>query len=272
MLSYKRGIVDADHVGDRSSHEGYWGRLIPCRAVFSYGSDPASKRTRTTVMDDPEILVNWRDDAFRCDSFQCQRSCCTYPTIGSGIPVSLNDLLRLRNAGLLASVEGHYMSQAEAQQLLASGLLLSAVRAASFPHVAKSRGSCVHYDASRRSCTIHPSRPRLCRAFPYETNMDGDQLSATFSICCSLVEGDGYNARLTPPNASRSLQLADNVYGYRWRRVRLSDLAANDRAGVRECQAREREERGTVFVIAHHAELLERLELGAFLHPDDRRS
>jgi len=224
--------------------------------------------------------VNWPGELFSCNSDACERPCCAGSTLHDGIPLTVDDLLRLSKTSLLAHARGHFLSQTEAVALLRSAPTPGRLRRSwpRLPLLAVDRARCIFYDGATRRCCQHDARPGLCRSFPYELGYDdaGKPISASFAIACSLVASYGHNARTTPVTpANRKFRRALPVleggpYAWSWRPTRPSKMDAGNRAGVQQCLAQDRRVYGSVFVIAQHLELLTELGLERFIHPDDR--
>lgn len=201
------------------------------------------------VDDDRRLARAWPDGAFRCDSHRCAKVCCTGWPEGHGIRVNLLDLVRLRAAGLLASVRGVFR--------VASG---------DQPRLRSVDGHCVHYDPAARRCTIWEHRPTICRTYPFAIayTVGTGQIEFGFAGGCSLTPGGRAALWEDPERPTTVLTVRGPEPA-----ERAGDLSPYERSHLEACVEAANEQERTWRLVTEVPELVGELGLSSYLEKEE---
>jgi Fe-S-cluster containining protein len=197
------------------------------------------------VDDDRALTRFWPAGAFRCQSDRCAKVCCTgWP---EGIRLNLMDLVRLKAAGLLASVEGAFRVGSRDQ-----------------PRMRSVDSHCVHYDPVARRCTIWEHRPTICRTYPFAiVHTETGRIELGFSRGCSLTPGGRAALCDDPEQPARTLRIRSTEPPGRAR-----ELPVYERGHLEACVEAANEHERTWRLVTEAPELVGELGLSSYIATD----
>jgi Fe-S-cluster containining protein len=200
------------------------------------------------VDDHRAVTRAWKNGVFRCEPQRCVKVCCTGWPADAGIRLNLLDLVQLRAAGLLASVQGTF-----------------AVSSRDQPRMRSVGGHCVHYDPASRRCTIWEHRPTICRTFPFAIayTVGSGHIEFGYAGGCSLTPGGRAALWADPARPTRALTVRSAEP-----KERAGKLPPYERSHLEACVVAANELERTWRLVTEHPAVLEDLGLAAYLGPD----
>ncbi len=197
------------------------------------------------VDDERTVTRAWRDGVFRCQPHRCAKVCCTGWAADAGIRLNLLDLVRLRAAGLLASVRGAFRVSSRDQ-----------------PRMRSVDGHCLHYDPAERRCTIWEHRPTICRTFPFGIayTVGTGRIEFGYAAGCSITPGGRAALWADPARPTRALTVRSAEP-----EERAGDFPPYERGHLDACVEAANEQERTWHVVTEAPQLLAELGLEHFL-------